>query len=79
MSIGTELPVFRRNAFIVSEVGVSSETLISVCHIRHCHTAEGHNLRTFESGYFGHRVVCGRILSNWDFETYVRKTSPELK
>jgi hypothetical protein len=69
MSIGTELPIFWRNDILASEVAGSSETLMAVYHIRQCYTAEGHNLRTFESGYFGDRVVRGRILLNWDFET----------
>jgi hypothetical protein len=69
VSIGTELPIFRRNDFfLTSEVEGSSETLIPIYHIRECHSTEGHNLHTFESGYFGDRVVRGRILLNWDFE-----------
>jgi len=58
----------RKLFFLASEVAGSSETLIPIYHIRQCHTAEGHNLHTFESGYFGDRVVRGRILLNWDFK-----------
>ena len=54
--------------FLALEVAGSSETSIPVYHIRQCHTAEGHNLHTFESGYFGDKVVRGRILLKWDFE-----------